>query len=128
MNNTLTLKEAVDKHRQLWNWIADETKKIKKPASKHANPMVQEDHPDNDCYMCEYVGKSSCENCPLQWGNKQQGCCDNHSSPYYRWVREKNLMTFSDASNLARQIANLPLKPECQKMYDEEIDQEDQKG
>ena len=138
MNSLLTLKETVEKHRKLWNWIADETEKQKRIVKNAENPMVQKDEPLNDCYCCEFVFEQYghphyryCDKCPLNWGKSQDlyHRCLEFDTLYDLWcdilnddiVFENEAEKLKEAVRVARKIANLPLKPEYQKMYDEEI-------
>ena len=129
MNKPLTLKETIEKHRKLWNWIANETEKRQKIVLKEENPMVQKDKPQSKCYCCQFVieqtGCKGCEICPLNWGKRRDGffsLCTDDNTLYKRWnfiIRVDN-ENWEEAAKLAREIANLPLKPEYQKMLDKE--------
>lgn len=127
----LTLKEMLENHKKLWNWIADETEKRKRKVLKYEyflNPYAK--YPWNYFFACEYAyqieesvvcGDGICKNiCPLDWGKGVFGenyGCEEVSSPYSEWVGTEN-DDWKQAAKLARQIANIPLKPEYQKQLD----------
>lgn len=82
----MTKKEAVRKHRMMWNWIADQyeygsTKSVldlKREFTRVNDPGVE--IPSN-CYCCMYAGRPeslsqaisgnlsryNCKRCPLEW-------------------------------------------------------------
>lgn len=102
-------------HKALWNWLAE-------------NPhMEKEDWPGweengghfsawSDCFACDYDIDSPlalCGACPLDWGVfSHTYCCK--SAAYGQWCDEE--LGTKLRSDLARQIANLPVKPgvECE--------------
>ena len=76
----LTRRQALNKHRKMWNWIADETEKRGEIVEKRdyfamlhkENPFLSVLH---NCYCCEYNAthtlKNSdepCDCCPINWG------------------------------------------------------------
>ena len=81
----LTFDEAIENHRKMWNWIADETEKRQKAVTK------EEYFKQNklksvfcECYCCQYAFDNSeimrredkcrdCEICPIDWGAEAQG-------------------------------------------------------
>lgn len=73
---------------------------------------------EQNCYCCEYVNQISaesnnnCKNCPLDWG--RPSCV---FGLFIMWVDEDN---YIKAAKLARQIENLPLKPEFAEQYENE--------
>lgn len=108
----LTLKEVVDNHKVLWTWLADETLIRKYKVEKYEffaeHGIHRLEAPICCCYCCEYVVQNSlkgeCENCPLSWGSV---ACFRGKALFIKWKREDN---YIKAAELARQIANLPLK------------------
>ena len=108
----LTKSEAVQEHRKMWNWIADETEKRKVIVAKYdyflENGIPPNEHPMNHCWCCEYTEYKFCDRCPIVWA---ESCgevvinCVGPKSPYRAWMRTNN---WQEASELARQIANLP--------------------
>lgn len=111
MNGVLTKREAVRKHRAMWNWIADyiEEKKEGKciPELKFMYLEEQDETPSCSCYCCEYNNQlvdDGCKFCPVIWGlNLSCSSCD--PSLYSRCLYETNWQKQAD---IARQIANLP--------------------
>ena len=118
----LSCDEALRKHKDMWNWIADETLKQKKCVSKdnyfehmHIFPL---DIPFHKCYLCEYskaIKESNkdyfpylmCNFCPVDWGHIN--CCDMHS-PYSLWKYTcAEGLNWEKAANYARAIAELPV-------------------
>ena len=118
----LTLRETVDNHRVLWNWLTDETLKRKRKVQKKeyfVEHGVEEcDFPRNLCYCCEYnisnISKGQeCSSCPIDW----KGKCYYTESLYRVWYNETD---YIKAAKLAREIANLPLKPKFTEQYENE--------
>ena len=134
----LTREEAIRRHRLMWNWIADETEKTGEPISKgdafkHFGWATRE--ASCSCWCCEWVYQNSdfdrvspkapCSYCPLDWSNGEKkileaDCCkiktcDGHTGHglFRQWA---NMTSYekdpTEASRLARIIANLPEKKE----------------
>lgn len=109
MNGVLTKKEAVQKHRAMWNWIADYIEKKKEeqciPELKFMYLEEQDETPSFSCYCCEYNEQldNDCEFCPVIWG-LNSGCYGEKS--LYRQCMCAT--TWSKQAAIARQIANLP--------------------
>lgn len=108
-NLNLSKEEAIRNHRDMWNWIANETLKRKRTIFKEdyfvAINIDYDDIPENYCYCCEYAySYNPCYNtCPIHWSGDKS--CINASSEYFLWVQEEN---YIKSAELARQIANLP--------------------
>ena len=77
----ISKKEAIRKHRMMWNWIADQYQygatnsvlELKREFTRVNDPGVE--IPSN-CYCCMYAGKQgslsqlsryNCKICPLEW-------------------------------------------------------------
>lgn len=99
----LTKEEAIKWHRLMWNWIADETLRLKQKVRKHnAMEHFHWEPIEMSCWCCEYDGqfeKEGCINCPVQWPG---GSC---GKLYLRWCCTYD---YKKAADLAYQIANLP--------------------
>lgn len=102
----LTRERAIAEHRKMWNWIADETEKLKRKVEKsdYFNAMGIDDIPDNECYCCEFnvYHPDYCdEHCIIDWG------CDKWclNSYFKKWLFTYD---WQEAARLARIIANLP--------------------
>ena len=130
---TIKLKGAVDNFRKQWNWIADETLRQKRKVTKKeyfaAQGVTWFDIPPCMCYLCAYtktcrVGDDQCDKCPIEWGGKISNCCHNNFEGDYRslYARWEYTTDYIAAANLAREIANLPLKEQYQEEYKNAID------
>lgn len=107
----LTKEEAIRKHRELWNWIADETERRQDFVSKeeyyYEHPEVT--RPLMLCFCCQYVGErsdhivSDClALCPIKWKGEH---CECSGSEYHEWCSAEDWL---EAAKYARIIANLP--------------------
>lgn len=134
----ISKKEAVRKHRMMWNWIADQyecghgtsVNILKRRFIKRYYPG---DNPYSICYCCEYSteisgidGKSlkcNCERCPLEWPSDSDYhhdcmCCyksRNHTEVIHDGLYKQilyyssmDVMDYEKATIIAREIANLP--------------------
>lgn len=118
----LTLKEAIDGHRKLWSWLANETlergRKVEKYKYFVKHEISYPNVPFEQCYCCEYVAQNSlkgdCENCPLRWGSV---ACYRGRALFIKWKSEDN---YIKAAKIAMQIANLPLKKRYAEQYEKE--------
>lgn len=119
----LSKEEAIRKHREMWNWIADRIKERKRLVD--VDELKQEyidQHNESifyDCYLCQYcIDKvkgngwyGKCKYCPLDWesyGNEYglYQCLDNHEEDgLYRKVR--STMVWEEQYELCKKIANL---------------------
>lgn len=114
---------AILKHRTMWHWIADETRKKKRKVTKKEyfdyHNIPYEDRPLNLCFCCEYdesddiiVGRRRCEFCPIDWcndwGNKD---CNVAGSLFKQWLA-CNDKDWKRAAKLADKIAELPERSE----------------
>lgn len=116
----LTKQEAVRRHRELWNKIAEIIKRdgiviydgylyscpcsvgIKEQAAKELN---YDTYIVNYCWLCEYKRqhKLTCYECPIRWSNLF--CSD---SEYHDFSRTLERGDEERAYALAIEIANLP--------------------
>lgn len=113
------------KHRALWNWLADNPGSLKTdwPGWDEIEDWDDEIYPDNNCFACEYLDEimldqynpnyeldgETCEKfCPLLW-SKGCTCCDKNSL-FREWTNATVKKDYETASNLARQIAELPVR------------------
>lgn len=107
--NNYTKQQAIEGHRKMWNWIADEIEKRKCECDisflKHCYCYENKLTLITNCFCCEYNnGDKKCQNCPLDWIETPH-CCDNDSSLYHRVLWSES---WKEQADLARQIANLP--------------------
>lgn len=117
MTRILTLKRTQKRHRELWMWIAEETRKRKEKVKKDDFFLKHKEYeiPDNFCWCCEFdkqhsftVKTNHCYIlCPIEkWGRNVKHCGDE-SSPYRAWRKETD---WRKSADLAEKIANLPFK------------------
>lgn len=105
----LSKEQTIEKHRKMWNWIADETEKRKQIVRK---TDYFEEHPNETvpymlCYCCDFNFNYPCGSCLISWGGKiSHHICISKYSPFYLWVTEK--LDYKQSAKYARQIANLP--------------------
>ena len=123
MKHILTRKEAIRKHRAMWNWIADAIENDEYPEFTHlkqyANLYIEqhEKYPIRaECYLCEYVyyqRDKGCKHCPLRWIDLQGFRCDSCISAYSIYniaLRGFNTLDKQQIVALVRTIANLEEK------------------
>lgn len=113
----LTREQALTEHRKMWNWIASETERRKKTASKDdyfLNHPEYEEIPDTECFCCEYDAERKetnlgyCSHCPIMWDTHDSlRRCISISSPFFKWTNVKD-DNWELAAKYAREIANLP--------------------
>lgn len=106
----LTKEQAIENHRKMWNWIADETLKQKRIIRKKeyfsANNISSSCIPFYECYCCEYSTKNcrrDCSKCPIKWEN---GDCI--AGEFSDWTEACIVNNYTKAAKLARIIAYLP--------------------
>ena len=102
----LTREQAIAGHHKMWNWIADETEKLKRKVEKeeYFREIGIYDIPCMECYCCEFSNHNmfSCdEHCIIDWGDGN-GCMDSY---YKEWF---HAIDWKEAARLAKIIANLP--------------------
>lgn len=114
----LTRREAIERTRDMWNWIANKTLECEIIVGKldYFKENGIKDIPNCACYLCEYGGESEnkCKRCPLEFLKNNNDeiipCCDD-DSPYRKWYY---VGVFDEdyrlAAKYAREIANLPEK------------------
>lgn len=124
----LTKKLAVELHRRLWDWVANESERQKRIVGKSEYPLFKHLKICNNCWCCEYARERAkvepvtptkyedkwiirynmyyqrCKYCPLKWGTEN---CVSLQSEYGKWASAE---TWQDAAYWARVIAELPEK------------------
>ena len=118
----LTRAEAIQKCRDMWSWIADETEKLGRIVKKEEYFLEHDlEEPENDCYLCEYTlqgdagGCVECYMCPLDFGVDTIYACENPVTPYKKWwyaITNMEEYTLEEIAGFARQVANLPEREE----------------
>lgn len=112
----LTREQAIELHRDMWNWIADEVEKIKKVVDiwKYkenyckANGYIRVKH---FCFLCEYT-RGECSLCPLDWESEAFAYMCEKKDDYDKnhgglWLRCLDAETWEEQATFARKIANL---------------------
>uniref|UniRef100_A0AAU8B0Y0 Uncharacterized protein n=1 Tax=Dulem virus 36 TaxID=3145754 RepID=A0AAU8B0Y0_9CAUD len=104
---------AIENHKKLWNWIADETlrscRKVKKSEYFKANKVG---YAKSSCYCCQFVEDirevvnivpfCSCHVlCPINWNTES---CTENDSLYMKW---EGAVEWYDCYKFAKQIAEL---------------------
>lgn len=122
----LTKKQAIEEHRKMWNWIAEQIK-IKPLKKLFSLPnynwlsLISDlkyyylyevkkqvfDDLDNNCFCCEYA--RNCRHCPIVWSGTNKKCFEK----FGEYLELISLNGYSDenkekAYKLALKIANLP--------------------
>lgn len=126
----LTKEEAVRRHRELWNKIAElcctgkfrvyEIKRAALEALGYVDPI---EFPDSMCWACEYAinnaiylhrtNEGVCCSCPIKW---KTASCYNTCGEYDMWDRYMRDGNYEKAAEMAKVIANLPEKEDGQRL------------
>lgn len=115
---TFTFEEAIDKHREMWNWIAEniEAEQWNINELKHIY-MSENNYTDIslDCFCCHYAGtkrgNSNCSRCPIVWSDSsiQKGfMCEQEGSPYLEALECSEDGEYDKAARYAKLVAELP--------------------
>lgn len=130
----LTKKQAIEEHRKMWNWIAEQIKKysVRKlksfPDWASIIVLLKQRYTSNmkisiynDCFCCEYTSVKmdedfysySCgETCPLVWGGNNFIGCMRAEYGTFESLKDISTENKEIAYQLALKIANLPEKEE----------------
>lgn len=125
----LTKEQAVQKHRKMWNWIADQYENktdvfsqcgcIQEIKHRYIELYIKEDV-RCDCFCCEYSYNQNlgCDECPINWNSiSNDSMCmykDNNDQRHlygviqYKWFKTMTVEDRLKCAQIARQIANLP--------------------
>lgn len=125
-------------HREMWHWIAEETRKQKEIVWRFAwfdAKDLCEDDILNCCFACQEAMDRAkthgdlhgdffvCGYCPLTWdtefGNREDEdasyvLCDNVGTLYDQWIAQSTHANWQEAADLADQIAEMEWKEEEQ--------------
>lgn len=129
--NLYNRDDVIQKHRDMWNWLADMSEKEGKVKGKgdYAEDGHEELFSSTDfCYACAYaihvahelskvgVHMHKCEFCPFVWPNSEHTgrclCCGPVHSDYLLydiWYLALMCNDVPRAVEVAREIANLPV-------------------
>lgn len=120
MDERLTKKEAIRRHRELWNKIAEMQEASDKPIEKDealAALGYELDPPMHNCWCCEYTRQldyCGCDFCPIEWPDLASSSSAWHypiqcMNSYYRyWMKAVENEEFLTAVDYAKAIAELP--------------------
>lgn len=115
----MTKQQAIEEHRKMWRWIAEETLKRKRTVEKieYYYEYIKSEKLRNLCWCCEYdyqfKTKCYCEMCPIDFGvNAEEFMCGEEGSDYLEWRNETD---YTKCAELAIKIANLP-----ERMFEDE--------
>ena len=130
-DKVLTVEETIEKHRKMWNWVADNCTEEMGKSVYELIKMFIHDNEENphlfvNSYCCEYaaqqVGRRKnymgrCIHCPLNWGSQRNmyGCQHltdelHEDGLFIKAIRLSDNGNYEEAQKIARQIANLPEK------------------
>lgn len=113
----LTRDEAIRKHRELWNWVADKIENEHRWVHEFENADVYASNLLCDCWLCEYAVqenglKNKCDGCPVNWGESKKCCTQMWDGLYDIYLQCLIGNKWKYAAKIAREIANLPEKRE----------------
>lgn len=120
----LSREEAIRKHREMWNWIADRIKENKQSVKiynlKHEYVEQHDERILYNCYLCKYCIDMSkdedeweerCKYCPLDWESDgdEDGlyqCLDNNDEMGL-YSKADRTAVWEEQYELCKKIANL---------------------
>lgn len=120
----LSKEEAIRKHREMWNWIADRIKERKRSVIiDNLKREYVEQHNEYvvsyNCYLCDYCIdmmddeelKERCKYCPLDWESDgdEDGlyqCLENYDEMGL-YAEAKSTVVWEEQYKLCKKIANL---------------------
>lgn len=116
---TLTKKEAIRRHRLMWNWIAQMSIQEQRCVSefeafKHFGWSLDT---RSLCWCCEYslmdglFNSTRCSFCPIEWGKEAFGrriVCLDENSLFINWLVADQRNDYVKFAKYAYQIAELP--------------------
>lgn len=116
----LTRAQAIEEHRKMWHWIADET--AKKQKAFRPEDYLKKFYPDKmicwSSFCCEYANpimNENCDRCPIDWKSTADrymcGNKDNNVSGkgfLERWLHAVDYGDYFMATHYAALIAELP--------------------
>lgn len=122
--SVLTIEETKKRHKELWMWIAEETRRRKKKVRGNEYFLFHQEYeaPIFSCWCCEFCSRISdilygwcnCDLCPVdKWGDLIEGSvlcgypCMEKGAIHLSFMEEKD---WQKAAEIAEQIANLPFK------------------
>lgn len=130
----LTRKEAVQKHKDMWTWLAEQNQLIVENGNDRVavskrdyfrpHGVPRKELPENYCYACQYAQNQAdkandtdkCRYCPIDWtdnGRYENRRCVSRKAPkqsLYGRFETANLIDgdVAECARVAEIIANLP--------------------
>ena len=108
-------------HKALWNWLAENPDKNKEDWPEWEENGGERPRILCGCFACESVARKGCDSgsrCPLEWPihNNMGFTSCIYGGLFEQWGDAIISSPAQLRSDLARQIANLPVKPgvECE--------------
>lgn len=104
-------KDYIAKHREMWNWLAENPDKEK----MHWPGWKNNKRVSNNCFLCGYsdaTGHRDVCNCPLDW-LRTKFCMERDPKLSYYLLYDE-ATTLKDRAKYAKIIANLPEKDNMQ--------------
>ena len=110
--NFFTIKEFVELHRKLWDWLSNNPKMLKEdwPGWSQNGGYYNSGMVTNECWLCASTQDKDnnifdCKLCPVKWPHKV--CDEFDNSPYNMWLTANTTKT---RVKWARVIRDLPMK------------------
>ena len=115
----MTKKEALEKTRNMWWWIAEECEKQKRVINKKKyfeyHNISNDDIPHNKCYLCEYQKQHDVTFCLLEKWNLEENycgncCCEFEFGDYYNSCDDDDYKKCAKAANAIANLAEMELE------------------
>lgn len=118
----LTRKEAIEKHREMWRWLAKEMESkgiiLRKIDYFDAMGTPDADIPRAYCFVCDYADslteedENTCMNCPILWDCHEdcRNSCLSYNSSYVGYCEAWKMDNLQLAISTAKKISELPEK------------------
>lgn len=114
---TKKLQKALENHRKMWGWLADNPDKFKEDWPEWKANGGRFVYRDNDCFLCDmYLDPDSDPPCPkcVDWGVEMgknvfedDVPCEMDGSPFSNW---RHTHSTEHRARFAAVIRDLPLK------------------
>lgn len=124
----MTREQAIEEHRKMWRWIADQYRKgrnefITGLKVEYITKIFGEEDIRNNCFCCEYAKNQAdiyecemCDCCPIEWKShvKLFPCIDRYAENDFMGLYGCVSLYMDVSKNrneiirLAEEIANLP--------------------
>ena len=119
----LTKEQAIEEHRKMWRWIAEETEKRQWIVDKddYIKQYFPDKHIYNNCFCCAYGDEQDkhgdfrsgmCTYCPIEWKSKsnhfmcvRKEFVSDNKGLFRLWA---DTADWKESAKIAKQIAELP--------------------